>query len=72
MIHTLNNAMTRHAALLVKQRENLAEMFQMALADMNAAIADANSIVGAPIDAATEPQREAVTGAPQSLRMAAE
>lgn len=48
MIHSLNKAVTTHADLLRKQRANLAEMFQLALADLDAAIVDAEAIIGAP------------------------
>ena len=53
MIHSLNKAVTTHADLLRKQRANLAEMFQLALADLDAAIVDADSIIGTP----PEPER---------------
>ena len=51
MIHSLNKAVTTHADLLRKQRANLAEMFQLALADLDAAIVDAEAIIGAPKEA---------------------
>lgn len=53
MIHTIQNATARHVDLLRKQRTNLAEMFQLALADLDAAIADAEDILGAPKEAET-------------------
>ena len=69
MIHNLTAAMTRHYDLLRKQRENLAEMFQLALADLDAAIADAEAVIGAP----PEPAREAMLGEPAvQFREAAE
>ena len=46
MIHNLNKAMCHHANLLRKQRANLAEMFQLALADLDAAIVDADRVIG--------------------------
>lgn len=67
MIHNLNSAMFRHADLLRKQRENLAEMFQLALADLDAAIADADAMIGGP-----RPPEVATGEPPVQLRNAAE
>lgn len=62
MINNLNTAMTLHADLLRKQRANLAEMFQLALADVDAAIADADAVIGASPE--PEQDRETMLGEP--------
>lgn len=50
MIHNLTTAMTNHADLLRKQRDNFADMAAAVLTGFDAAIADAEGIIGGPVD----------------------
>ena len=59
MIYSLNKGVTTHADLLRKQRANLAEMFQLALADLDAAIVDAEAIIGPPPEPERKPEHPA-------------